>query len=280
MGISKNLNYQKTSFLDKANSGFIESMYLKFVENDPSLPESWKQYFSGLDENTDDVLKEISGPSWGKEKSINKNNNKKDLDTNNIDSVKAIALIRAYRIRGHLIAKLDPLELMNRDYVHELHPSDHGFEKEDYKRKIYLDNYMDLGYANISEILSKLRRIYCSTIGAQYMHISDPKEKVWIRERFEKDENKINFTKNGKKAILNKIIQAEGFEKFLATKYVGTKRFGLDGAESLIPALEQIIKRGGQLGVKEVKIGMSHRGRLNVLANVCLLYTSPSPRDS
>ena len=268
MGISKNLNYQKTSFLDKANSGFIESMYLKFVENDPSLPESWKQYFSGLDENTDDVLKEISGPSWGKEKSINKNNNKKDLDTNNIDSVKAIALIRAYRIRGHLIAKLDPLELMNRDYVHELHPSDHGFEKEDYKRKIYLDNYMDLGYANISEILSKLRRIYCSTIGAQYMHISDPKEKVWIRERFEKEENKLNFTNNGKKAILNKIIQAEGFEKFLATKYVGTKRFGLDGAESLIPALEQIIKRGGQLGVKEVKIGMSHRGRLNVLANV------------
>ncbi len=268
MAISKNLNYQKTSFLDKANSGFIESMYLKFVENDPSLPESWKQYFSGLDENTDDVLKEISGPSWGKEKSINKNNNKKDLDTNNIDSVKAIALIRAYRIRGHLIAKLDPLELMNRDYVHELHPSDHGFEKKDYKRKIYLDNYMDLGYANISEILSKLRRIYCSTIGAQYMHISDPKEKVWIRERFEKEENKINFTNNGKKAILNKIIQAEGFEKFLATKYVGTKRFGLDGAESLIPALEQIIKRGGQLGVKEVKIGMSHRGRLNVLANV------------
>ena len=268
MAISKNLNYQKTSFLDKANSGFIESMYLKFVENDPSLPESWKQYFSGLDENTDDVLKEISGPSWGKEKSINKNNNKKDLDTKNIDSVKAIALIRAYRIRGHLIAKLDPLELMNREYVHELHPSDHGFEKEDYKRKIYLDNYMDLGYANISEILSKLRRIYCSTIGAQYMHISDPKEKVWIRERFEKEENKINFTNNGKKAILNKIIQAEGFEKFLATKYVGTKRFGLDGAESLIPALEQIIKRGGQLGVKEVKIGMSHRGRLNVLANV------------
>ena len=268
MGISKNLNYQKTSFLDKANSGFIESMYLKFVENDPSLPESWKQYFSGLDENTDDVLKEISGPSWGKEISINKNNKKKNLETNNIDSVKAIALIRAYRIRGHLIAKLDPLELMNRDYVHELHPSDHGFEKEDYKRKIYLDNYMDLGYANISEILSKLRRIYCSTIGAQYMHISDPKEKVWIRERFEKEENKINFTNNGKKAILNKIIQAEGFEKFLATKYVGTKRFGLDGAESLIPALEQIIKRGGQLGVKEVKIGMSHRGRLNVLANV------------
>jgi|TARA_B100001540_G_scaffold230506_1_gene204695 2-oxoglutarate dehydrogenase E1 component len=272
MSSSKNLNYQKTSFLDKSNSGFIENMYLKFVQKDPSLPESWKQYFIGLDENANDVLKEINGPSWGNKKflikDLNKQENNENLELSKIDSVKAIALIRAYRIRGHLIANLDPLGLMNRDYVHELHPSDHGFKKEDYRRKIYLDNYMDLGYANISEILSKLRKIYCSTIGAQYMHISDPKEKVWIRERFEKDDNKLNFTTNGKKAILNKIIQAEGFEKFLATKYVGTKRFGLDGAESLIPALEQIIKKGGQLGVKEVKIGMSHRGRLNVLANV------------
>ena len=272
MSSSKNLNYQKTSFLDKSNSGFIENMYLKFVQKDPSLPESWKQYFIGLDENANDVLKEINGPSWGNKKflikDLNKQENNENLELSKIDSVKAIALIRAYRIRGHLIANLDPLGLMNRDYVHELHPSDHGFKKEDYRRKIYLDNYMDLGYANISEILSKLRKIYCSTIGAQYMHISDPKEKVWIRERFEKDDNKLNFTTNGKKAILNKIIQAEGFEKFLATKYVGTKRFGLDGGESLIPALEQIIKIGGQNEIKEVKIGMSHRGRLNVLANV------------
>ena len=127
---------------------------------------------------------------------------------------------------------------------------------------------MDKGYASINEIISFLKKIYCSTIGVEYMHISDPEEKKWFRDRMEKEENKINFTQNGKKAILNKLIQAEGFEKFLALKFVGTKRFGLDGAESLIPALEQIIKRGGQLGVKELKIGMSHRGRLNVLANV------------
>ena len=100
------------------------------------------------------------------------------------------------------------------------------------------------------------------------MHISDPTEKIWFRERMEKKENQLNFSDIGKKFILNKLIQAEGFEKFLALKFVGTKRFGLDGAESLIPAMEQIIKRGGQLGVKEVKIGMPHRGRLNVLANL------------
>tara|TARA_Y100000590_G_scaffold399392_1_gene482587 strand:+ start:38 stop:2455 length:2418 start_codon:yes stop_codon:yes gene_type:complete len=127
---------------------------------------------------------------------------------------------------------------------------------------------MDKGYASINEIISSLKKIYCSTIGVEYMHISDPEEKVWFRNRLEKEENQLKFTNNGKKAILLKLIQAEGFEKYLALKFVGTKRFGLDGAESLIPALEQIIKRGGQLGVKEIKIGMPHRGRLNVLANV------------
>ena len=157
---------------------------------------------------------------------------------------------------------------MERKYLYELHPEDHGFKKEDYDKKIFLGSYLDTGYASVNEILSKLRKIYCSTIGAEYMHITDPIEKVWFRDRMEKRENQLNFTENGKKAILNKIVQAEGFEKFLARKYVGTKRFGLDGGEALIPALEQIIKRGGQLGVKEVKIGMPHRGRLNVLANV------------
>ena len=157
---------------------------------------------------------------------------------------------------------------MERKFLDELHPSDHGFKKEDYNHNIYLNGYMDRKYATINEILSFLRSTYCSTIGAEYMHISDPVEKKWFRERMEKKENQLHFTDKGKKAILNKLVQAEGFERFLAVKFIGTKRFGIDGGESLIPALEQIIKRGGQLGVKEVKIGMPHRGRLNVLANL------------
>jgi len=157
---------------------------------------------------------------------------------------------------------------MERKYLNELHPSNHGFQKEDYNKKIYLREYMDSKYATINEILSFLKKTYCSTIGAEYMHISDPNEKKWFRERMEKKENQLNFTNSGKKFILNKLIQAEGFEKFLAVKFVSTKRFGLDGGEALIPALEQIIKRGGHLGVKEIKIGMPHRGRLNVLANL------------
>ena len=275
MSSSKNLEFKQQSFLNKSNSQFIEEMYVRFIENDPELPDSWKKYFSDLNEDLNSVTKEITGPTWGPKKiSIDPKRNRK-LEENlsgsekeKVDSIKAIALIRAYRIRGHLIANLDPLGLMKRDYLYELHPNDHGFKSEDFDRKIYLNSYMDVGYASVNEIIAKLRKVYCSSIGAEYMHITNPTEKVWFRERMEKDENQINFTEKGKDAILNKIIQAEGFEKFLAKKYVGTKRFGLDGAESLIPALEQIIKRGGQLGVKEIKIGMSHRGRLNVLANV------------
>ena len=287
MSSSKNLEFKKTSFLSKSNSLFIEEMYLKFIKNDPTLAQNWKDYFGSLDEDLKSVVKEIEGPSWQPNKkkiNINIEEYKKELETtveslssdindqnseqSKADSIKAIALIRAYRIRGHLIANLDPLGMMERKYLHELHPEDHGFKKEDYNKKIFLHSYLDKSYASINELISFLKSIYCSSIGVEYMHITDPVEKIWFRERMEKEENQLKFTDNGKKNILNKLIQAEGFEKFLALKFVGTKRFGLDGAESLIPALEQIIKRGGQLNVKEVKIGMSHRGRLNVLANL------------
>ena len=270
MSAEKNLNLKKTSFLSKTNSSFIEQMYLRYIKEDPSLPESWRDYFSDLNEDVKSIIKEIEGPSWIR-KNLDENtrdDNSSTLEKQKIDSIKAIALIRSYRIRGHLIANLDPLGMMKREYLHELHPSDHGFKKEDYERKIYLSSYLDTSYSTIKDIMFKLRRVYCATIGAEYMHISDPVEKIWFRERMEKNENQINFTNKGKKAILKTIIKAEGFEKYLAKKFIGTKRFGLDGGEALIPALEQIIKRGGQLGAKEIKIGMPHRGRLNVLANV------------
>ena len=274
MSSSKNLDYAKTSFLHKANTSFIEEMYVKFIEGDTTIPQSWKSYFEDLGEDLNDVIKEIEGPNWKPNKikiNLNQQNLKGSQKVNQInikDSIKAIALIRAYRINGHLIANLDPLGMMERKYMHELHPEDYGFNKDDFNRKIYLDNYLDRDFASLKEIIKFLKDKYCSSIGVEYMHMTEREEKIWFRERMEKEENKISFTNNGKKAILNKLIQAEGFEKYLALKFIGTKRFGLDGAESLIPALEQIIKRGGQLGVKEIKIGMPHRGRLNVLANL------------
>ena len=288
MNSSKNLEYKKTSFLNKSNSAFIEQMYLKYINNEPDLSESWREYFSGMEDGMEEVIKEINGPSWkpfskkidvdeiqkkieAQEKKHFNNNEKFNFQVvanSNKDSISAVALIRAYRLRGHLLAKLDPLEMMKSEYLDELHPDYYGFKKNDYDKKIILNGVINKESSSIREILKFLRGTYCGPIGYEYMHISNPTERVWFRDRVEKDENALKFTKNGKNAILNKLIQAEGFEKYLHTKYVGTKRFGLDGGESLIPALEQIIKIGGQSRIKEVKIGMSHRGRLNVLANV------------
>ena len=279
MSSSKNFEYEKTAFLSKSNSSFIEEMYVKFINNDPNLPNGWKEYFNEIGDEADVVIKEINGPSWSrtpKQSLITDNqkdfNNKDSLSQleimrSNANSIKAVAMIRSYRQRGHLIAKLDPLNLLKADYLEELHPESYGFKKEDYNKKIFLDGVTNKQESNIKEILEFLREKYCGPLGYEYMHISNPTERKWFRDRVEKTDD-FKFTQNGKEAILNKLIQAEGFEKFLHTKYVGTKRFGLDGGESLIPALEQIIKIGGQSQVKEVKIGMSHRGRLNVLANV------------
>ncbi len=278
MSSSKNLEFEKTAFLSKSNSAFIEEMYLKFVNNDPSLPDSWKIYFNQIGDEADIIVNEINGPSWNPSKKVsikksenlnngNENQNEVVSRVSNANSIKAVAMIRSYRQRGHLIAKLDPLGLLKADYLDELHPESYGFRKEEYNEKIFLDGVINRQHSSISEILKFLRDKYCGSLGYEYMHISNPTERKWFRDRVEKSDD-FKFTQNGKEAILKKLIQAEGFEKFLHTKYVGTKRFGLDGGESLIPALEQIIKIGGQSKIKEVKIGMSHRGRLNVLANV------------
>ena len=184
------------------------------------------------------------------------------------DSIHALMLIRAYRVRGHFHAKLDPLAIEPEKNEEELDPRSYGFTDADLDRKIFLDKVLGLEFASIREIVAILRRTYCQTLGVEFMHISDPAQKAWIQERIEGRDKEITFTREGKRAILNKLVEAEGFEKFCDLKFTGTKRFGLDGGESMIPALEQIIKRGGALGVKEIIVGMAHRGRLNVLAQV------------
>ena len=184
------------------------------------------------------------------------------------DSIRALMLIRAYRVMGHLAADLDPLGLADRKVHRELKPETYGFTDADLDRPIFIDRVLGLETATMRQILRILRRTYCRHIGAQFMHITSPTQKAWIQDRIEGEEKEIRFTPEGRRAILNKLIETETFEKFCEVKYTGTKRFGLDGGEAMVPALEQIIKRGGQLGVKEIVIGMAHRGRLNVLANV------------
>ena len=222
MSSSKNLEFEKTGFLSKSNSAFIEQMYLQYINKDTNLPQSWKNYFDEIGDEIDIVVNEINGPSWSPKKDkifvkdikekITKNVeiNELEIIKSNANSIKAVAMIRSYRQRGHLIAKLDPLGMMKSDYLDELHPESYGFKKEDYNKKIFLDGVTNKQHSNIREILEFLRDKYCGSIGYEYMHISNPTERKWFRDRVEKTDD-FKFTQNGKEAILNKLIQAEGF---------------------------------------------------------------------
>ena len=297
--------FLQTSFLYGANAAYIEDLHARWQENPSSVDAEWQAFFGALKDDGAAVAKSAKGASWKRpgwpvaangelvsaldgnwgqvEKIVGDKIKGKadvvrakgapDLSEADImratrDSVRALMMIRAYRMRGHLHAQLDPLEIEPMKDHEELHPSSYGFTEADWDRKIFIDHVLGLEYATIREMLAILKRTYCSTIGYEFMHISNPQEKAWIQERIEGPDKEIAFTREGKRAILNKLVEAEGFEKFIDVKYTGTKRFGLDGGESLIPALEQIIKRGGNLGVKEIVFGMAHRGRLNVLTQV------------
>ena len=290
-----------TSFLYGGNADYIEALYARFKKDPKSVDPTWADFFSNLSDSSEDVAKNASGPSWERadwprttngdlvsaldgnwgeiavktQKAVVEKAKAADLPVSNEavmqatrDSIHAIMMIRAYRMRGHLHANLDPLGLEKREEAPELDPAAYGFTEADFDREIFIDNYLGLEFATVPKMLDILKRTYCGTMGIEFMHISDPEAKGWIQERIEGPDKEITFTPEGKKAILSKLAEAEGFEKFLDVKYTGTKRFGLDGGESLIPALEQIIKRGGALGVKDIVLGMAHRGRLNVLTQV------------
>ncbi len=299
----ENLNeaFLRTSFLDGANAAYIEDLYERFQENPGSVTADWRAFFTDLKDRKERVLAETAGPSWkpksselsedgdllnafaadwGREeqeivRKISVKAQEKGVEISRDEafratreSVRALMLIRAYRVNGHLIGNLDPLRIAPVRPHPELDPASYGFTPADLDHQIYIDNVLGLETASLRQIIEILRRTYCGTIGFEFMHISSPEQKLWIQERIEGPDKEVEFTVLGKKAILTKLIHAESVERFLDKKYTGTKRFGLEGAESAVPGLEQIIKRGGQLGVKEIVIGMPHRGRLNVLTNV------------
>jgi len=295
-----NVAFARTSFLDGCNAAYIEQLQESYLRDPASLDPSWREFFAQIGDDRAAVEKAAAGPRWKQDGALAapadelvsaldgnwaaiENHiaarikaepaagtlySQDDLLRATRDSVHALMMIRAYRMRGHLHAKLDPLGLEPPKDREELHPATYGFTEADYTRSIFIDGVLGLRFATIPEMLKILRRTYCGTIGFEFMHISDPAEKSWLQKRIEGPDKEITFTKEGKRAILTKLVESEGFERFLDTKYTGTKRFGLDGGEAIVPALEQIIKRGGALGVQDIVIGMSHRGRLNVLSQV------------
>ncbi|MBK4214853.1 2-oxoglutarate dehydrogenase E1 component [Paracoccus caeni] len=303
----KNTDFHDSSFLQGHNAAYVEQLYGQWAKNPAAVDQAWGDFFRGLGDAEADAVREAEGASWSRKdwppqphdentsaltgewpqaakseaqaamKKIAAKAEEKGVTLTEdqmrqavLDSIRALMLIRSFRIRGHLHADLDPLKLRDEPDHGELNPATYGFGPGDLDRPIFIDNVLGLEIASIRQIVDLMSRTYCGTFALQFMHISDPEQAAWLKERIEGYGKEIAFTREGRRAILNKLVEAEGFEKFLHVKYMGTKRFGLDGGEALIPAMEQIIKRGGQLGVRDIVIGMPHRGRLSVLANVLL----------
>lgn len=294
--IFSNIDLINTAFLDGANASYIEAIYAEYVKNPHAVDPNLSEFFKSLDDAANDVTKNSQGASWEVDtwplptndenlealdygqvasfiqKSSDKAKSKgtatpEDVRKSVLSSIRAIMLVRAYRVRGHLIAKLDPLELHKPEPHPELDPKTYGLDIND-PTKIFLDGVLGLDEANTSEIMDILERTYGRSIGIEFMHIYDPEEKSWLQKRIEGADKEIKFSVEEKKTILSKLVQAEGFEKFLHTKYMGTKRFGLDGGESLIPGMEQMLTSASALGVQDIVFGMPHRGRLNVLSAI------------
>jgi 2-oxoglutarate dehydrogenase E1 component len=291
-------NAKNASFLTGTNAEYIAHLFAEYKKSPHTIDVSWRNFFESLTDSDLDILREMHGASWTPDENrmegrgfatvIDVNSSTQvsmpmatpinvqpishgsngDIQQAVRDSIRVIQLIRAYRVRGHLVANLDPLGMRTQESHPELDPTHYGFTPADFDRPIQLDGVLGMQNGTLNQIITALKQIYCGSIGIEFMHLSDPAEKAWVQQRIEEPRNHTDFTVNGKRAILERLTAAESFEKFLAKKYPGTKKFGVDGGEVLIPAIEQIMKRGGQLGLKEMVLGMAHRGRLNVLANV------------
>ena len=283
--------FEQSTFLAGANGVFIEELYARYAKDPASVDPSWRAFFAELKDDAPSIERELAGASWAPRAShvignggvtptlptpappTNGNGAGLDLRASEVraatlDSVRALMLIRAYRIRGHLAANLDPLGMNKREAHAELDPATYGFSEADFDREIFIDHVLGLETATLSTIQAILKETYCGNIGVEFAHIQDPDQKSWIQRLIEGERNQTRFTRRGKLRILERLTAAEEFEKYLHVKYTATKRFGLDGAESLIPALEQVVRSAACLGIKEIVIGMPHRGRLNVLTNL------------
>ena len=288
-----------SSFLSGVNETYIAELYERYLRNPNSVDPEWVELFRDLNDGPEEIGGELRGASWAPRTSrvVGVNGaqpglsdataaaamprqpaapdhypvapaSSEQIRRATMDSIRALMLIRAFRVRGHLHATLDPLGLEKRPPHAELDPATYGFSEDDLNRPIFINYVLGLESATLREIVAILNATYCGNIGVEFMHIQEPDEKAWIQERIENIRNQTDFTDRGKITILERLTEAEEFELFLDKRYTGTKRFGLDGGESTVPAIEQILKRGAQLGIQEIVLGMAHRGRLNVLANI------------
>ena len=269
------------TFLNSANAPYVAELYSKFRNDPESVDTTWKDFFNNLNEDDYSVLKDFGGPEWKERPSSiidknyitkviksNANYNSEEFRISTLDSIRALRLIRAFRINGHLIADLDPLGISEREYPQELDYKSYGFNESDLEKEIFIDGSLGLEKGKLKNIIKILKETYSASIGVEFLHIQQADQKQWVQERIEEVRNKTNFTNEGKKAIYKRLVESELFEQFLDKKFLGTKRYGIEGGEAMIPGIEQIVKQACLSGIEDIIIGTAHRGRLTLLSSV------------
>ncbi|WP_010297284.1 2-oxoglutarate dehydrogenase E1 component [Candidatus Odyssella thessalonicensis] len=262
------------SFLSGANAPYIIDLFQSYVQDPNAVDREWRLFFDQLDPSLKTgLIQDDRAPVWKKSgpaaKTGTSGQTEPGLSAEAIrDSIRALMLIRSYRVRGHLNAKLDPLGLDNRQDHTELMPQSYGFTAADMQKRVYVDNVLGLQNPTLQDIYNKLQAVYCQTIGVEFMHIQHPDQKSWIQERVENTPPAQRVDAEDRIEILKNLIAGDSFERFLQVKYPGVKRFGLEGGESLIPALTAMVDRLADEGVSKIVFGTAHRGRLNVLSNI------------
>ncbi len=269
------------TFLNSANAPYVAELYSKFRNDPESVDITWKDFFNNLNEDDYSVLKDFGGPEWKERPSSiidknyitkviksNANYNSEEFRVSTLDSIRALRLIRAFRINGHLIADLDPLGISEREYPQELDYKSYGFIESDLEKEIFIDGSLGLEKGKLKNIIKILKETYSASIGVEFLHIQQADQKQWVQERIEEARNKTNFTNEGKKAIYKRLVESELFEQFLDKKFLGTKRYGIEGGEAMIPGIEQIVKQACLSGIEDIIIGTAHRGRLTLLSSV------------
>ena len=238
------------NFLNSANAPYVAELFFKYRQDPNSVDKSWESFFNSLNEDDISVLGDFGGPEWKKrpsniidDVSLDKvilrasSINVDSFKISTLDSIRALRLIRAYRINGHLIANLDPLNIAKKNYHYELDYKSYGVTDDDLDKEIFIDGSLGLEKAPLKEIIKILKETYSSSIGVEFLHMQSPEQKQWVQERIEEVRNKTIFTTEGKKAIYNRLVESELFEQYLDTKFLGTKRYGIDGGESMIPGI-------------------------------------------
>lgn len=265
-----------TSHIAGSNAAYVEELYERYLRNPAAIPQEWKNYFEKLPQvngGGPDISHSTIQENFVLQARKQQNQNPLQADSTSSEherkQIQVLRYISAFRIRGHQKALIDPLGMMKRESFSDLTIEYHGLTEADLDTEFSVNTlFIGKEHATLREIVTTLNATYCGTVGVEYMHISNTEERRWFQSRMESIKGKPSIGTDAKLNLLERLTAAEGLEKYLATKYPGTKRFGLEGGESLIPMIDDIIQRSGSYGTKEIVIGMAHRGRLNVLVNI------------